>query len=106
MLNTISDNSKLQLAPSIRYVNYDARLGCYFACATGRQNASILIDLQFSSHPAYASLDTKQLISHTRTAHVDTIASLQKSDRGDIPASEMHKSLTKIHYILDSAMCK
>ena len=30
--------------------------------------------------PAYATLDTEQLISHTRNALVDTIAFLQDSD--------------------------
>ena len=37
-----------------------------------------------------ATLDTEQLISHTRTTLVDTIPSLQDSDGGVIMASEVH----------------
>ena len=35
---------------------------------------------------AHATLDTEQYISHTRTAVVDTIASVQGSDGGVIAA--------------------
>ena len=53
---------------------------------------------------AYVTLDTEQLISHTRTAFLDTVALLQISDCGMIAASEVHKLLTKIHDILYSAV--
>ena len=39
----------------------------------------------------HATLDAKQLISHTRSALVDTIASLQHSDSEVITASEVHE---------------
>ena len=42
---------------------------------------------------ALASLDTEQLISHTRAAFVDTIASLQDSDGGVLSVSEVHELL-------------
>ena len=42
---------------------------------------------------AHATLDTEQLISHSRTALVDTITSLQGFDGGLIAASEVHKLL-------------
>ena len=54
----------------------------------------------------YATLDTTQLISHTRTVLVDTIASLQHSDGGVIPVSEVYELLTKICDILDNAVSK
>ena len=54
----------------------------------------------------HATLDTKQVISHTRTALVDTIASLLGSDGGMITAFEMHELLSKIHDILDSAVSR
>ena len=54
---------------------------------------------------AYATLDTEQLISHTRTALADTIASLLDSD-GVIPVSEVHELVAKIHDILDNAVAK
>ena len=37
---------------------------------------------------AHATLDTEQLISHTRATHVDTIASLAGSDQKVITTSE------------------
>ena len=52
----------------------------------------------------YAILDMEQLIFHTRTAPVYTIASLQGSDREVIPVSEVFELLPKIHYILDNAI--
>ena len=42
---------------------------------------------------AHAILNTEQLISHTRTALVDTTVSLHDSDRGFMPVSEMHELL-------------
>ena len=42
---------------------------------------------------AYATLDTGQLISHTRIVLVDTIASVQGSDGGVITASEVYELL-------------
>ena len=38
---------------------------------------------------AHTTLDTEQLISHTRTALVDTLTSLQGSDGGMNTASEV-----------------
>ena len=55
---------------------------------------------------AYASLDTEQLISHTRAASDDTITFLKCSDGRVKAASEVHKLCTKIHDILDSAVSK
>ena len=53
----------------------------------------------------HATLDTEQLISDTRAALVDTVASLQGSDRR-ISVSKVHEILTKICDILDSVMSK
>ena len=55
---------------------------------------------------AYATLDTEQLVSNTRTAVVNTIASLQDSDGGVIPVQEVLELLTKIWHILDNAVSK
>ena len=55
---------------------------------------------------AHGTIHTEELISHTRTALVDTIASLQDSDGGVIPVLEVHELLTKIHDILDNGMLK
>ena len=55
---------------------------------------------------AYPTMDTEQLISHTRTAVVDTIASLQDWEGNVIAASEVHELLTKIHDILDNTVPK
>ena len=64
-----------------------------------------LSDLQTGIGVAvHTSLDTEQFISHTRTALVDTIASLQGSDGGVIPVSEVHELLIEIHDILGNAM--
>ena len=52
---------------------------------------------------AHATLDTEQLISHTRFVFVFTIVSVQGSGSGVIAALEVHELLTKIHDILDSA---
>ena len=49
-------------------------------------------------------LDTEQLISHTKAAVVDTIAPIQGSDGGVIAASGVHKLLTGILDILESAV--
>ena len=53
---------------------------------------------------AYTTLDTEQLLFHTRTVLIDIIASLQGSDGGVITASEVHELPTKIHDILASAV--
>ena len=53
---------------------------------------------------AHATLDTELFISHTRTAIVTKIASLQYSEAGLIPVSKVHQLLTKIHNILDSVV--
>ena len=54
----------------------------------------------------HATLDTVQLISHTRATLGDTIASLQGSNKAVIAASEVHALLSKIHDILDSVLSK
>ena len=48
----------------------------------------------------------EQLISHSRTALVYTIVSLQDCDGGVMPVQEVPELLTKIHYILDNAESK
>ena len=48
---------------------------------------------------AHATLDMKQLISHTRTALVYTITSLQDCDGGVLPVQEVLELLIKIHDI-------
>ena len=50
---------------------------------------------------AHVILDTKQLISCTRT-----VASLWDSDGGVITTSQLHELCTKIHDILDNALSK
>ena len=54
---------------------------------------------------AQATLDTEQLISHTRAALIDTILSMG-SDGAVSDASEVHELLNKIHDILDSTVSK
>ena len=49
---------------------------------------------------AHTTLQTEQLTSHTRTAFVDTTASLHSSDGEVIPLSEAHELHTNIHDIL------
>ena len=48
-----------------------------------------LSDFQTGYGATHATLDTEQLISHTRTALVDTTASLQDSDGVVIPVQEV-----------------
>ena len=55
---------------------------------------------------AHAPLDRKGLISHTRTALADTIASLQGSDGEVITASDVCEISTEIHDILDNGLSK
>ena len=55
---------------------------------------------------AHATLDKKQLISHTRTDLVDTIASLQHLEDVVIASSEVQELLTKFHDILSNAVSK
>ena len=55
---------------------------------------------------AHATHDTEQLISHLRVALVDNISSLPNSDGADIPLSEVHELLIKVHDILDNAVSK
>ena len=55
---------------------------------------------------SHAILDMQQLIFHTRAALVDATATLQGSDGQVIAASEVHILFTKIHDILDKAVCK
>ena len=54
----------------------------------------------------HATLGTKQLMSHTTAAFVDTIGSLQDSERGVISVPDVHELLANIHDILDSAVSK
>ena len=66
-----------------------------------------LSDFQTSIHAAtHATLDTEQLIFHTRMALADTIASFQGSNGGVIAASEVHETIAKIQDILDNAISK
>ena len=55
------------------------------------------------STAAHATLNTEQLISHIRVIIIDTIASLQGSDRWIISVSDVH-DVPKIHDILDNAV--
>ena len=52
------------------------------------------------------TLNTEQLIPYSRISLVDTISSLQDSEGGGIPISEVHELLIKIHDILDDAVSK
>ena len=57
------------------------------------------------SAAAHAILETEQLISHTRTAVIDTIYNVLR--KGEvIPISKIHELLTKVHDILDGAASK
>ena len=58
------------------------------------------------SAAGHANLETEQLISHIRSALVDTIASPQGFDCGLIAGSEVHELLAKIHDLLDNAVYK
>ena len=53
----------------------------------------------------HASLDAEQLFSHTQTAPIDTFSSVQGLESGVIAVSEEHELFTKIHDILDNAVC-
>ena len=55
---------------------------------------------------AHDTLYTEQIISHTRTALVDTITSVQGSDGSVIATWEVHELLLKIHNMLANAVCK
>ena len=55
---------------------------------------------------AHATLDTEQVISHTRIALVDTISSIPDLEGGVIPVSKMHEFLIKVDDILDNAVSK
>ena len=55
---------------------------------------------------AHATLDTEQLISHTRVKFIDTISFLKDSEGGVISVSEVHQLLTRINDILDNVMSK
>ena len=79
-VSTLSDNSTLQLAPSI----HTHKLWCQ----------------------ARALLDTEQLISHLQVALVDTFSSLPEADRDVIPVSEVCELLLQIHGIVDKAVSK
>ena len=62
-------NHNLLLASNL--INYGARLGCYFACTTGRKNFSILNDSLFSSH--CANKKTDQSLSDLKLALVQLV---------------------------------
>ena len=64
---------------------------------------SILIN---SIKMLFATLDTEQLISCIRVAHVDTISSLQDSEGEMISNSDVYELLTKIYDVLDNDMSK
>ena len=66
---------------------------------------SAVLAKQLSSDD-YVTLATEHLISHTTATLVDTIASLQDSDGGVMPVSEVYKLLTKIHDIQNNAVSK
>ena len=124
-VSTISDNSRLYLAPNIKCQKLwcQARVLLLPLPQAGKMSASKLIHY-FSSHPAAfgfwaslppddntlntankrtdqslfdfqtrATVNTEQLISHTRGTLVDTIACLQSSNGGVIAASEVHEVL-------------
>ena len=57
------------------------------------------------SAAAHATLEIEQLTFDIRTAIVDTVTSLQGSDREDIKVSEEQDVLNKIHDILDGFFC-
>ena len=52
----------------------------------------------------HATLDIEHFFSHTRGAHVDTVACLQHYDGGVIAASEVEECLTKVCDILHCAV--
>ena len=54
----------------------------------------------------HVPLHAEQVISHTRSAFLESIASLQGSDGGLIADSKVHDILNKIHDILDNAISK
>ena len=74
--------------------------------ANKRTNESLS---DFQTHigkTVHATIETEQLISHTRTALLDKSISLRGSDGGLIAASVVHGLLTVIHDIVGSAMSK
>ena len=113
-VSTISDNSKLQLAPSI----HTHKLWCQarallapVSMAT-KMSASKLIHY-FSSHPATFGFrastppDNISLNSANRkVALVVTLSSLPEAEGDVIPVSEVHELLLQIHGILDKAVSK
>ena len=73
--------------------------------ASNKKADQSLSDFETGNCPAaHATLDKEQLIFLIKTALVDTVTSLQGSDGEAVSVSEMHKLLTKIHYIVDSAV--
>ena len=67
---------------------------------------SLFLFLDCNGAAAHATQDTEQLISFTSTALVDTIASVEDSDGGVIPVSEVHELLMEMCDILDNASAK
>ena len=49
---------------------------------------------------AHVTLDNRKIIYSVKTELIDTVASLQDSDRLVIPVSEVHELLTKIHCVV------
>ena len=134
-VRTLSDNSKLQLAPSIcmhklwcqaRAVLAPVSLAtkmsaskliCYFSSHSPPDNISMnstnrKVDQSFSGFQtgvgaaAHVTLDTEQLISHLQVALVDTLSSLPEAEGAVIPVSEVCVLLLQIHGILDKAVSK
>ena len=74
--------------------------------ANKRADQSLLELLTDIGTAAHATLDTEQLISHTRIAFIDTISSLQDFEGGVNSVSEVHELLTNILDIVDNAVSK
>ena len=73
----------------------------------GNKRTESLSDFQTGIGAAvYATLDTEWHISHTKTAVLDTVATLHDFDGGVIAVSEVYEQLTKIRDILDNALFK
>ena len=134
LVSTLSDNSKLQLAPTIQTHKLWCQARALLApvSLTTKMLASKLIRY-FSSHPAafgfslnsanrkvdqslsdfqtglgapaHATLDTEQLISHLQVALVDTLSSLPEAE-GDVIPVCVCELLLQIYGILDKAVSK
>ena len=125
LVTTLSDNSKLQRAPSttkmsasklIHYFSsHHAAFGFWASTppdnitlySANRKADQSLSDVQTGvGATAHATLDTKQVISYLRVALVDTLCSLPNAEGGVTPVSEVCELLLKVHDILDKAVSK